>query len=59
MSILITVALCALAAYLGWRFGRRKERGLIERERDEAMERAAQRGERHGSIRMNTIQFRR
>ena len=59
MSILITVALCALAAYLGWRAGRRKERGLIELEHEEAMERAVQRGERLGSIRMNTMQFRR
>lgn len=59
MSIVITVALCALAAYLGWFAGRRKERGLIELERDEAEERAAQRAERRGSIRMNTMQFRR
>lgn len=59
MSILITVALCALAAYLGWLAGRRWERGRIELEQMERESIAAQRGERSGSIRLSTMQIRR
>lgn len=59
MSILITVVLSALAAYFGWLVGRRWERGRIELEKEAHQERAAQRGERSGQIRMTTIQIRR
>lgn len=59
MSIIITVAFSALASYLGWLAGRRWERGRIELERSEHLERAARRGERSGTVRMNTMQFRR
>jgi len=59
MSILITVALAALAAFFGWLAGRRWERGRIELEREAHMEAAAKRGERNGSVRMKTIQIRR
>jgi hypothetical protein len=59
MSIVIMVVLLALAAYFGWLAGRRWERGRIELEREEHMERAAKRSERSGHVRMNTIQIRR
>jgi hypothetical protein len=59
MSIVITVALSALAAYFGWLAGRRWERGRIELEQAAHLERAAKRGERSGHIRMSTIQIRR
>jgi di/tricarboxylate transporter len=53
------VVLSALAAYFGWLVGRRWERGRIELEQEAHQERAAQRGERSGQIRMTTIQIRR
>lgn len=59
MSILITVVLAGLAAYLGWLAGRRWERGRIELEREAYLERSARRGERRGTIKLSTMRIRR
>jgi hypothetical protein len=59
VDLIITIAISVAAAYLGWLFGRRWERGRIEMERDAHMEKAAKRAERTGAVRMNTIQIRR
>ena len=59
MTLLITAALLALAAYFGWLAGRRKERGLIEAEAAAAEAEAYQRSKRSRSVRLNTMQIRR
>lgn len=59
MSIVITVVLSALAAYLGWLVGRRWERGRIELAKSAFEEQAAQRAVRSGGIVLSTMKVRR
>jgi hypothetical protein len=59
MSILIMVALCALAGYLGCLVGRRWERGRIELEERAHEEQAYARSVRSGHVRMSTMKIRR
>lgn len=59
MSILITVALSALAGYLGWLVGRRWERGRIELEAEAYEEQVYARSARLGRVRLSTMKIRR
>ena len=59
MSIVITVALSALAAYLGWLGGRRWERGRIELEVREYEEQRYARSVRLGRVKLSTMRIRR